>query len=243
MEKNIPDPEQDFAMIGRFHDFDLTDAELKAFEERLENDPIFQERFHLYGEMEQHIEQELPKEATSDFRQIIKEEKKGSGAKVRRLFSPGQWSMAATIALLLVAGMWWLLSPSVLEDPVALADYYWDGTQMEHLFSGDQRGADTRDPLESAHTFFRTIRDYHENGEYATMIDQLEIYKVTTPAPIPFEDDADWLLAIAYIANHKLENAKFVLEQIIEAYPARREKARQLLLDIEQLEAVGEVKK
>jgi hypothetical protein len=139
--------------------------------------------------------------------------------------------------------MWWLLSPTVLENPVALADYYWEGTEMEHLFEGNQRGEDPRDPNESAHTFFRTIRDYHANGEYGTMIDQLEIYKVTTPAPIPFEDDADWLLAIAYVANNKLENAKFVLNQIVEAYPAKREKARQLLQDIEQMEAGGEVKK
>ena len=75
------------------------------------------------------------------------------------------------------------------------------------------------------------------------MIDQLEIYKSTTPPPIPFEDDADWLLAIAYVANNQAENARFVLEQIIEAYPARREKARQLLADVEALEGEGEVRK
>ena len=245
MEKHIPDQQQDFELIGRFHEFELTEAELRTFENRLENDPVFQKRFRLYEEMEQHIDQQFPAAQSEDFRKILtappateKQE-----AVVRPLFNRRIWGIAATIALLLVAGLWWLTGPTTLKDPVALADYYWDGTNKEHLFSGAQRGEGDPDPDQAAYTFFRTIRDYMEKGEYSTMIDQLEIYKSTTPPPIPFEDDADWLLAIAYVANNQAENARFVLEQIIEAYPARREKARQLLADVEALEGEGEVRK
>lgn len=245
MKESIPDQHKDFELIGRFHEFELTDEELQAFEKRLESDPVLQQRFRLYGEMEQHIDQQLPGKQTKDFKDILQDptDKPNAGTKVRRLFSSRQWGIAATIVLLLVAGLWWLLTPSVLDDPLALADYYWEATDKEHLFESAQRGEDDRDPNQAAHTFFRTIRDYKEKGAYSTMIDQLEVYKTTTPPPVPYEDDADWLLAIAYVANNKLESARFVLEQIIAAYPARRQKAQQLLRDIEELEAEGAVRK
>lgn len=245
MKESIPDQHKDFELIGRFHHFELTEEELQAFEKRLETDPVLQERFRLYGEMDRHIDQQLSVEQTGDFKAILQDraDKPKADAKIRRLFSGRQWGIAATIALLLVAGLWWLMKPSVLDDSLALADYYWEATDMEHLYDSAQRGEDNRDPDQTAHTFFRSIRDYREKGQYGTIIDQLEIYKTTTPAPIPYEDDADWLLAMAYIANDQLESARFVLEQIVEAYPARREKARELLQDIEQLEASGEVRK
>jgi tetratricopeptide (TPR) repeat protein len=242
MEKPIPDQQKDFELISRFHEFELTEEELQAFEQRLENDPVFQQRFRLYGEVDQQVDAQFSGTNTEEFRKVLRDHPKEK-TKVRKLFSRQQWGMAASIALLLVAGLWWMLSPSVMKDPVALADYYWEATDKAYLFSGEQRGEDSGDPNEAAYTFFRSIRDYHEKGEYTTMIDQLEIYKTTTPEPIPFEDDADWLLAIAYVANDQLENAKYTLEQIIEAYPAKRQKARQLLQDIETLRAEGRVER
>lgn len=247
MKESIPDQQKDFEFIGRFHDFELTEAELKIFEERMENDLVFQERFHLYRTMDQHIDQALTG-ADQDgkaggFKRYLQDEASRSEGLIKPIFPWRLVGMAATITLLVMAGFWWFSRAEVIDSSLALADHYWETTEKSHLFDAAQRGTGEQDRNEAARSFFRSIRSYQEKGQYPTMIDQLEIYLSTTPAPIPFEDDADWLLAISYLANDDLENARIQLRKIVDTYPARRGKAQQALADIQRLEEEGIVKK
>ncbi|MCB0633492.1 MAG: hypothetical protein R2824_03035 [Saprospiraceae bacterium] len=242
MDKPIQNIEQDFELIGRFHDFALTEAELAAFEERLENDPVFQERFRLYGEMEHTIEVAFPSGGEEKVKNQFPmteqtENSKPREGKIRLLSNRRMVSLAAAVALLLVAGLWWLLQGPSLESPQTLAAYYWDHTDKSHLFESVQRGEGPPDHNEPARNFFRSLQPLQESGQYNIMIDQLEIYKQTTKQPIPFEDDADWLMAIAFVGNNDLPRARTQLEMIKERYPARSRRAEELLDQIGKLEA------
>lgn len=241
MSKPIPDKEKDFELIGRFHDFALSEEELAAFEQRLENDPDFQERFRLYREMEETITQTFPSEVQQEVKMTFKANTRDNDppkkeAKVRSLFSRPLVQLAAAVALLLVVGLWWILQGPSLQSPQTLATYYWDHTDKTHLLESAQRGEGDPDGYEPARNFFRTLQNLYDNGQYNLVIDQLEIYKQTTPEPVPFLDDADWLLALAFLANGDTERARTQLELIEEQYPAREERVRELLGHIEEME-------
>jgi hypothetical protein len=242
MNKPIQNNEEDYELIGRFHDFALSEAELAAFEERLENDPEFQERFRLFGEMEQHIEQSLPSEELEKMKAAFNLEQagkdsSGAQAKVRSIWNNRYLRLAAAIALILVAGLWWILRGPSLDSPQSLAAYYWDHTDKSHLFESATRDdGSAPDRNEPARNFFRSLQNLQEGGQYNIMIDQLEVYKQTTPPPVPFIDDAEWLLAIAFLGNNDLPRARTQLEMIRETYPARGQRAQELLEYIGALE-------
>lgn len=126
----------DFDLIERFFDFDLSPIELKQFEQRMETDAAFRKRFQLFKEMDTHIEKRL---GASEEMELIKQQFKSTipiGTNNKNVLKKNtgkvislrkRLSIAATIALIIVSMviLRMVLQPN---DPNTLAMEYWEQT-------------------------------------------------------------------------------------------------------------------
>lgn len=108
MEEPLQEQLKDFELIGRFLDFDLTEEELKLFEERMENDKVLQKRFRLFQEMSQHIDETSSNTALEEVKANFKstDQQAEPKVKIRPLHLRRMIGIAAAVALLLVFGLW-----------------------------------------------------------------------------------------------------------------------------------------
>jgi len=123
---------QDYELIRRFFDFDLTDQELAMVQERMETDTAFLERMHIYHEMNEHIdkvnikrsselqENSIPQRDTSP--KISKEE---SNAQVNRRILRIVLRVAAAIGILAIGFLFLFQFFTKQPKPSILADTYW----------------------------------------------------------------------------------------------------------------------
>lgn len=134
---NFLNKSDDFDLIERFFDFDLSPAELQQFEQRMETDSVFRKRFQLFKEMDTHIEKEL---GASEALDLIKQQfkvtnpvvgnkeilaKKNSG----RIIGVRRWlRIAATIALV-IASIVMLRMAFQPIDTNTLAMEHWNQTE------------------------------------------------------------------------------------------------------------------
>ncbi len=150
MDKSTLYQEKDYQLISRFFDFDLSEKEMETFENRLDTDTDFRQRFQVYKEMDLHIDSTLDQskelqaikknlKLNIDDREpkIIKHER---GITRRQLFS-----IAAAILLFVVS----LIALRLFlqeKDASILAQEYWDAT--EKLTFGNLRSTANPTPSE-----------------------------------------------------------------------------------------------
>lgn len=241
------DEHKDFELIGRFLDFDLTQEELAQFEKRMEEDPILQERFTLFQAMGEQVDQSFPTEEIGQVKSGMQSQlvavRETPSAKIRKLSIVKIASIAAGIAILLIASFLWINRSTTVYSNLAVAAHYWDATDKDHLFDSMERSeGDPADPKVKARTFFRSIQDLYTTAQYPIVIDQLEIYTTTTPPPIPFEEDANWLLALAYLAIDDVNRAVQQLEEMNNKFPGQKDRTLPLLEVLKQMKEEGSVR-
>lgn len=241
--------ETDYELIQRFFDFELSEAELKQVESRMENDVAFRERLFIYQSMEAHIESEI-----------------GTKKEARVVELPtvqsvwGNWRRLAAMLVLAIGCLFvfYLYSNQIKSDTV-LAQQYWaeredlssqlrsENSEDEALYSTlnqaityKERG-ETAQAMEILNTIatsddtfleatFLKAEILFEQQDYETAINQYQtIIKHPSKA---YQDTAYWYQALAYVEAEQWDKAKANLNYIIaQAYPIA-DKAQKLLAQL-----------
>jgi len=134
MDKTVPTQEEDYELIGRYFDFDLSESELVLFDQRME-EAGFQERFHLYKEMDSFIDEETQNQVNLELiKNTLKEKltvasaaptikKEAKVIGLRRILR-----MAASILLLVTGGFVIRHFLNAAPSPEVLAETYWNNS-------------------------------------------------------------------------------------------------------------------
>ncbi|MEL6924946.1 MAG: tetratricopeptide repeat protein [Bacteroidota bacterium] len=245
MEIPIRNQQEDFELIERFLEFELSAEELAAFEKRMDDDAVLQRRFQLYQEMSKTVEQASGSSENATLQTDLKNAifKKAESttattaskeAKIRRMPMGRVLALAASVIILLGIGWWLMMDSGNFDTAPELAAHFWQQTDRTHLVDGTVRSDNPEDPNEVARLFFQSIERLQSAGDYPAMVAELQRYTSATP-PILFEDDAEWMLALAYLGTNDLENARAKLKEIVTKYPARKRRVESLLSEIEEL--------
>jgi hypothetical protein len=225
---------------------ELSAEEKTLFEEQLQNDVQFSERFQLYKETTQFLEHTFSKE-TVDFKQNLKtishqhfEETQERKSKVIA-FKPWYYAVAASIVV--VMGTWFLM-----QNDATYSDYNQHETALFMERSvGDanlkeaQEAFNTKD-YKKAVTAFDKITDFRDpelQFFYAISLIETNNYNKAQlfldqlrEGNSVYKHKATWYLALSYLKQDKNDECKATLKEI----PSDAEdfdKAQELLNDLE----------
>jgi len=226
---------EDYQLIQRFFDFELTDEELEKFNERMETDTDFVSRMHIYQQMSAHADNTIKSAVTT--------KKESSSNKIVSLRSGRfiRWAVAAI--LLLAIGSWvifqFYLHPTT---PEQLATNYWNETEAT-TFSNTRSDV----PITSEEALLTQASDafvvnnfqetitilsaisipdtlyakaallkgqaFFHLSRYDEAADQFQ--KVIDSEKNEYNDIAYWYQALTFLKLGQLENAKNNLEYIV----------------------------
>lgn len=164
----------DYELIQRFFEWELSDEERQAFEQRMESDTTFLQRIESYQAIDEQIELQFNQNETAKQQKIKKDWKntKHEPTKVRPLASRKRWLRMTGIAasfLLLIALAWWLLPSNTTTSPQILASAYYQktGHQSVSTFRSSAEQNPTDKTLEKASTAFKA-------KQYTQALDMLQ---------------------------------------------------------------------
>jgi len=252
--KNGANAEHNFDLIQRFKAFELSEDELKAFDEKLSKDAKLRLELERYQQVESYIDNKLGRSDTQNtmsvhFKSLFKENKP---LVINRLWlSVAAVLSGCCIAVYVISSF--LFSPSVNE----ISDNYIKNTNKV-LFSNTKAPGTkmtpseailiqssallTKDSLTSALNLLNTIPDTDslflaavllkgqiamERQEWNTAISLFQ-FILESPSP-SYNDIALWNQALAYVKINAIPQAKNNLSIIIQERYPQAEKAKQLL--------------
>lgn len=152
----------DYELIQRFFEWELSDEERQAFEQRMESDTTFLQRIESYQAVDEQIELQFNQHENAKKQQLKRDWKntKHEPTKVRPLAPRKRWLRMTGIAaslLLLIALTWWLLPSTKHNSPQILAQTYYQktGHQGVSTFRSSAEQNPTDKTLEKASTAFQ----------------------------------------------------------------------------------------
>lgn len=227
-----------YNMIDRYLEGDLTEKEMQQFDDLVQSDTEFADAWSMEQDILEGIEAFGNEQLKAEL-QAIHEEERGTfkkkaevkaEAKVVRMRRFRGLAMAASFALVLLAG-WWIVNSSGPSDQIA-ADFY-----EKPSYTGLRSGEGEAD--------IEKIKGYYESAAYQKAVSELELYlegQKQNPdglyylgichyelgnyeaASIAFQnlqgldneynDKATWLLALSYVNLDKKEKAKAELQKL-----------------------------
>jgi hypothetical protein len=204
------DEQETYEYIEAYLQQSMNQEQQSQFEERLKKDPDFAIEFQLHKQL--HAEFGASK--LNDFRMLLREEANGAGKAhggiVRKLNIRQVLSIAASGAILVLAGVYYLTNRSF--SPQSLYAQYVDQPALS-FDSGRQRGEEQTN-LDLLRTTLDKAEDLYENDNYAAAIELLETME--KPVYRGFENDIYLRLAIYNLLNDDAQNAIRYFDQISE---------------------------
>ncbi len=225
--------EEIYILIDRYMSGELEDTELKAFEERMKNDPGFAEKVKLYMSLSQNLASRFSGEKDlEDLRKNLatvsaKHLQEGEGAKVISL-KWYYWAAAASVALICLV-LFYRDSSSLPEyadyavhQPLALAERGNDSLrqQAEEAFNSKR--------YDRALGYFNNLLEVDSSNAELQLykgitlleldhIAQAEsIFKQIKASNEVYRDAAVWYLALGALKRHDYDECRTYLSQIPE---------------------------
>ncbi len=129
--------DKDNKLIERFFSFDLTAAELKDFDARMETDEHFLEKIRLYQFIDEKVDAQFNKDSAAQKEELIQgwnkmQQEDSPTGRVAKMPWIKIVGMAASFLLLAGIALWVFRQNNVI-NPKELANQYWETTSLQHL--------------------------------------------------------------------------------------------------------------
>lgn len=240
--------EQDLIEFDSYLNNDLSEERLRAFEDKLVNDPVFKEAFESYKETVAFLKHTIGEEDKNvAFKTTLKNvsedyfNKRGEGAKKVRRFRP--WYYAAAASALLLIGLYVFNKPGMPQygdyanyEPLNLVVR---GKENTAVAQEAQKAFNTKDYEAAAEALEKLVGENSVDNELKLFyaISLVEINKfaeaqqqlnVLTKEDTVFKNKALWISALGYLKQKDYGKSKIQLEKITDDAEEYK-KARQLL--------------
>lgn len=229
------DEQETYEYIEAYLQETLSKEQQLQFEDRLKRDPDFAVEFQLHKQL--HTEFGASK--LNDFRTLLGEEassaRKARGGIVRKMNIRQVLSIAASGAILLVVGMFYLTNRPLSSD--GLYAQYVDQPTLS-FDPGLQRGEEQVN-LDGLRSTMDEVENHYQNEHYQAAIDLLE--SLEKPRYQGFENEIYFRLAICYLLNGEAQNAVGYFNRISELSESVRWYKSMALLKLGETDAVSEL--
>ena len=241
--------EEDYLLIDKKLNNELTSDEARAFEQRYAQDPTFAEEYAL----QQHLVDTLRSQHARQLKQEMKKLHEEVKAERRRHRHRWAYAVAATIALLLVAGAAFFYFRAPTSE--ALYSAYYHPYRADPLVRGE---SDSTFSYDQAVQLYRTgqypdaipllehllvvdtthrdkvlllLGNSHLNG--GGLSSAIAYFQQATTSPNPaIQKFATWYLALSYLKNDNISAARPLLESIASHPGMYQAKAKELLKEL-----------
>lgn len=200
----------DYRLIKRFFNFELTKRELDLVEHRLEEDSEFREKMRFYEFADTKFKTEFEAQEITEKQQLKQEWAKWNNTTptpslYRRLQSPKILGVAASLILLFGICIWWLNTTPQLDKNQLVAQYWNETAQVTQIITR----ASTND--DQAIKDLTNALNLYNKSQYGQALVQLE--KLTTTALF---DQVILLQGQCYFQLNEVDSAAQKFQQVID---------------------------
>ncbi|MBQ4818910.1 hypothetical protein [Aquimarina sp. MMG016] len=201
--------DKDILLITRYFDLELSEKEMKAFDQRFQEDMEFANKVNRYQKSVNLVDNTYPnsnqEQRDEKWKQLISEDSVSTNT------TTWKWIAGIAATVLILISSWYFIFPLQENNLNELAQQAWG---KKAGFSDYQiRNTSESNPKQVVISAFKS----YEQKDYSSTIEALENYN---PSLLYYED----ALLIRALAIHKMSNSKKALQLLdsLENYPTRK---------------------